>query len=118
MKTIYWTTTILLSIFLSWSTYSYLFSKETIEGIKALGFPDFFRIQLAVLKLIAIVFLLAPQIPIQLKEWAYVGIGLFFITAIIAHFAHKDPLFINMINVFFIGLLVVSYIYLGKVKAV
>lgn len=117
MKVIYWTSTALVSLMLAWSTYSYFFSKETIEGVKALGFPTFFRIELAVLKITAVVLLLAPQVPIQVKEWAYAGVGLFFVTAIVAHAAHKDPIWINLVNVFFIGLLIVSNIYLHKIIA-
>ncbi len=117
MKVIYWTSTALVSLMLAWSAYSYFFSKETIEGLKAFGFPTFFRIELAVLKIIAVVLLLAPQVPIQVKEWAYAGVGLFFVTAIVAHAAHKDPIWINLVNVFFIGLLIVSNIYLHKIIA-
>lgn len=114
MKTTYWSTTIMLSLFLLWSAYTYLFSKSTIDGVRALGFPDHFRIQLAILKLIAVVIILVPQIPIQYKDWAYVGITLFFITAIVAHTAHKDPFFITVINLVLIGILITSKIYLYK----
>lgn len=116
MRLSYWISTIVLCLFLLWSAYTYLFSKQTIEGIKELGFPDFFRIQLAVLKCMAVVVLLVPQVPIVIKEWAYVGVGLFFITAIVAHFAHKDPIFINVINLVLIVILVISYLYLHKIK--
>ncbi len=114
MKTIYWTTTIILSVFLMWSAYTYLFSKNTIDGVKALGFPDHFRIQLAVLKLLGVFIILLPQIPIQVKEWAYAGIGLFFITAIVAHTAHKDPFIITIINLVLLIILMMSNIYLKK----
>ncbi len=115
MKAIYWTTTTLLSVFLMWSSYTYIFSKSTIIGVKELGFPDHFRIQLAVLKIIAVIILLAPQFPLHVKEWAYSGIGLFFVTAIVAHTVHKDPFFITLINMVLIGVLIVSNIYLKKV---
>ena len=116
MKTTYWISTILLAVFLLWSAYSYLFSKATIDGVKDLGFPDFFRVQLAILKLVAIVVLLIPSIPIQWKEWAYAGIALFFLTAILAHVAHKDPFFITLINLALIGALIISHFYLHKIK--
>ncbi len=115
MKTIYWTTTALISVFLLWSAYTYIFSKTTIQGVEALGFPNHFRIQLAVLKVLAVIIILIPQIPLQVKEWAYAGIGLFFITAIVAHTAHKDPVFITIINVILIIILILSRIYLGKI---
>jgi len=114
MKTVYWLSTILTTLYLAWSSYGYLFSKVMIEGIQKLGFPDFFRIQLAVLKIIAIVILLIPQIPLQIKDWAYVGVGLFYLTAIIAHFTHKDPIVINLINILLLAILVVSNVYLKK----
>ncbi len=117
MKSIYWTTTILLSVFLLWSAWSYLFSKPTIEGIKELGFPDHFRTQLAVLKIIAVAVILIPNVPVQIKEWAYAGIGLFFITAIVAHTAHKDPFVITLVNLVLLGLLIASNIYLHKLLA-
>lgn len=114
MQIIYWGTTSLVAAMLLWSAYTYFFSQATIDGVRTLGFPDFFRIQLAVLKIMAVAVLLLPQVPMQVKEWAYAGVGLFFLTAIIAHAVHKDPIFINLINVFFIGLLIISNIYLHK----
>ena len=117
MKNIYWISTGIVSLFLLWSSYTYLFNKATIEGIKALGFPNHFRMQLAILKIIAVIILLTPQIPLQVKEWAYSGVALFFITAIVAHTAHKDPIIITIINLVFFGLLVVSNIYLHKIKS-
>lgn len=115
MNLIYWISTSLVSIMLGLSAYTYIFSKATIEGIRELGFPDFFRIELAVLKVIALFILMIPAVPLQIKEWAYAGTGLFFITAIIAHTAHKDPIFINAINVGFIALLIVSHYFLHKI---
>lgn len=100
------------------SSLSYFFHKATIEGVRELGFPDFFRIELAVLKLLAVAILLIPVVPLQTKEWAYAGVGVFFITAIIAHFVHKDPYLINMINIFFLGLLVVSNVCLHKLGSI
>lgn len=112
MNILYYISTGLISVFLFFSTYTYLFSSSTIAGIKELGFPDFFRIELAFLKLIAGFILLLPNsyTSPNLKEWAYAGIGLFFITAIIAHAAHKDPISINTINFVLLALLITSYV--------
>ncbi len=114
MKTTYWISTILTSIFLFWSAYSYLYSKPAIEGFKELGFPNFFRIQLVVLKVLAAIIILIPIIPIQIKEWAYAGIALFFITAIVAHMVHKDPFSITLINIVLVVILIISYLCLHK----
>ena len=114
MKTIYWITTLLTSLYLIWSAYGFLFSKAVIQGVEQLGFPGYFRIQLAILKIIAVFVILIPPISVAYKDWAYVGIGLFYLTGIVAHFAHKDPIAINLINFLLFILLVVSNVYLKK----
>ncbi len=104
----YWISTGLVALFLLLSAWSYLFHQNTIIGIRELGFPDFFRIQLAVLKIIAAIVLVLPMIPAQVKEWTYAGIGLFLLTAIVAHWAHKDPAVLHLINLAVFALLIVS----------
>lgn len=117
MKTMYWISTIFISVCLLVSAFTYFFHKNTIEGVKALGFPDFFRIQLAVLKITAVLVLLVPAIPLQFKEWAYAGVGLFLLTAIVAHIAHKDPIGITVINLALFAALVISNHLLHKTTA-
>ncbi|WP_027421289.1 DoxX family protein [Crocinitomix catalasitica] len=116
MKTIYWSSTLIISAFLFLSSYTYLFSKSTIDGIKDLGFPDFFRIELAVLKLIAAIILLLPftftSLPV--KEWTYAGVGLFLVTAVVAHIAHKDSIGIMILLFILMGILIISNIYMNK----
>ncbi|MGH1338693.1 MAG: DoxX family protein [Aureispira sp.] len=90
MKTLYWSSTLLIVVFLLWSTYTYFFSKSTIEGLKELGFPSFFIMQLGVLQFLAALVLLLPIFPLTLKEWGYAGVGFFLLTAFVAHAAHQD----------------------------
>lgn len=117
MNTIYWLSTSIVAAFLFLSTYTYLFSESTIEGIRDLGFPDFFRIQLALLKLIGAIVLLLPFISAQVKEWAYAGTGLFFLTALVAHLKHQDSVFIVFLLLFLFVVLSVSNIYMHKIMA-
>lgn len=114
MKLTYWISTVITSIYLLWSSYGYLFSDSVKAGIKDLGFPDFFRIELAVLKIIAALLILFPQIPMLLKEGAYIGVALFYLTAFIAHYVHKDPFYLNLINLILLTILIVSRISLPK----
>jgi len=114
MRMVYWVSTFLTSAILAMSAVSYLFHGSTIDGIRDLGFPDYFRIQLAILKIIAIVVLLVPVIPLQFKEWAYAGCGLFYLTAIVAHIAHRDSYLLTALNLIFIAILVVSNVFLKK----
>ncbi|QCX38978.1 DoxX family protein [Aureibaculum algae] len=114
MKIIYWSTTLLLAAFLLLSSYTYLFSKSTIEGIKELGFPDFFRVELAVLKLIAAVILVVPFASSQLKEWTYAGVGLFLLTALVAHITHKDSIYILLLLLVLMAILIISNVSMNK----
>ena len=115
MKIIYWTSTILISLFLILSSYTYFFSRATIEGVKDLGFPDFFRIQLGVLKIIAVFLIMIPVVPMHIKEWTYAGIGLFLLTAFVAHVKHKDSIGIMFLLVFLFIILIISNVYMNKV---
>ncbi|WP_343488430.1 DoxX family protein [Allomuricauda sp. d1] len=118
MKITYWASTIIIALFLLWSAYTYLFQKAVIDGVRELGFPDFFRIQLAALKIIAVVLLLLPNAPLYAKEWAYAGVGLFLLTALVAHIAHKDSVGISMLLVLLFVVLIVSRVYLQKTAMV
>jgi len=107
-ETTYWLTTTLIVLFLLWSAYSYMFQKAAIEGVRELGFPDFFRKQLIVLKVIAAICLILPFVPVQIKEWAYAGVAFFLLTAIVAHIAHKDSIALTIINLIMLAILIVS----------
>lgn len=116
MTALYWISTALISGIVLLSAASYFFHQGTIDGVRALGFPDFFRIQLGVMKIAGAIVLLLPKAPVRLKEWAYAGIGLFFITAIVAHTAHNDSFVLTLLNLVFIALLVASNISYYKIK--
>lgn len=59
------------------------------EAFTRLGFPDYFRVELAFAKLLGVVLLLAP-VPARLKEWVYAGFAIDLGSAIIAHLALGD----------------------------
>ncbi|MFZ6009491.1 MAG: DoxX family protein [Bacteroidota bacterium] len=88
-----------------------------IDGIQHLGYPDYFRIQLTVFKVIGGILLIFPKVPARLKEWAYVGFGINFISAFVAHAAvdgiHGQTFFPLVI----LGILIVSYVSYHKIKA-
>ena len=109
---IYWISTGLISAMLFASALSYIFHQGSIDGVRDLGFPDYFRIQLAVMKLAAAFILITPFLAPWIKEWAYIGAAMFLITAIVAHTAHGDPWFLNAINVFFLAILFTSRYFL------
>ena len=111
---VYWVATVLVAVFLATSAGSYVLHPPTIEGVRELGFPDFFRIEMAVLKTLVLPVLLIPQVPVQVKEWGYAGVALFLITAMVAHHAHRDPIALNLVNLLMFGLLATSYLSLPR----
>lgn len=86
----YWIVTVLLCLQLGFTAYAQLALPQVAEAFRHLGFPDYFRVELAIAKLIAVIVLLVPA-PARLKEWAYAGFAITLVSALIAHFAVGDP---------------------------
>jgi hypothetical protein len=109
-KTIsYWVSTGLLSLMMLFAGYSYLMAPESVEGFRKIGFPDFFRIELAIAKIIGVAALLLP-IPQRIKEWAYAGFGITFISAFITHLSVGDPIGKAFAPVVAFAILAASYL--------
>jgi len=85
------------------------------QGISHLGFPDYFRIELSIAKIIGGILLILPVIPARYKEWAYVGFGISFVSAMIANFVTDGagPAILPLVG---LVLLTISYIYYHKIK--
>ncbi len=116
MKTIkitYWLSTTLLALMMAYSAYAYLTQAEIKEGFHHLGFPDYFRLELAIAKLLGAVVLLAP-LSARIKEWAYAGFAITFISAFIAHTASSDPIANRLGPIIFSAVLLVSYLAYHK----
>lgn len=120
MKTIkisYWITTGIVSVMMLFSAFMYLTNKEMAQGFQHLGFPDYFRVELAIAKIIGVIVLLAP-LSSRVKEWAYAGFIICFISAFIAHTASGDPVSAKIGPVVFLALLVTSYVLYHKMAKV
>ena len=85
----FWTVTALFCLQIGFTAYAQLSLPQVAEAFTKLGFPDYFRVQLAVAKLLGVLVLLAP-VPSRLKEWAYAGFAITLVSALIAHFAVGD----------------------------
>ncbi len=88
------------------------------EGFKHLGFSDYFRVELAVAKIFGALVLIIPAIPVRIKEWAYAGFGITFISASIAHASSADAAAMAITPIVFLIILIISNIYLHKVNKV
>ena len=113
-KIIYWISTGVFSAFLFLTSISYFTDPKFIEIFKHLGFPQYFRVELGVAKIVGVLLLLIPKVPVRLKEWAYVGFGITIVSGAIAHFNSGDPLGYIINVLFFFIILIVSYIYWNK----
>jgi len=113
-KIIYWTATGILGGMMLLTAFGYLTNEEMKAGFVHLGFPSYFRIELATAKIIGALVLLIPFIPKRLKEAAYVGFAITFISAFIAHTSSGDPMSVAIMPLIFTGILVVSFIYSNK----
>lgn len=80
------------------------------EGIRHLGYPEYFGNALVIFKVVGSLLLIIPQIPKRLKEWAYVGFSFDFIFASISHFAVDGLNFQSFLPLLFLAILIVSYI--------
>lgn len=112
-KIIYWTATILMLLSGVSTAPMYFTNPMFIQTFHHLGFPDYFRIELGVFKIIGAIVLLLPMIPAKFKEWAYAGFGITFISAFIAHSA-LDGFPASIFPLIPLAFLVVSYIYFHK----
>lgn len=111
-KIIHTITTGLLSLAMAFSTFAYLTKPELKEAFQHVGFPDYFRIELGIAKGLAAI---ALWIPIRLvKETAYIGLSISFISAVIAHMALNDSLAHTLYPVLVFAILVISYITNGQ----
>lgn len=116
-KIIYWITTIL--IFLMEGVMPALTSQTELakEGIRHLGFPDYFGNALVVFKILGALILIIPQVPSRIKELAYAGFLFNFLFASISHFTIDGFGFEGIFPLIFIGILGISYFYFQKLKS-
>jgi uncharacterized membrane protein YphA (DoxX/SURF4 family) len=116
MKTIkitYWIATAIVALMMAYSGYAYLTQEKAEQGFQHLGYPDYFRIELAFAKFIGALLLVLP-LNARIKEWAYAGFTITFISAFIAHTFSGDPLSARIMPVIFLVLLTVSYVTYHK----
>ncbi len=114
VKIIYWITTGLVAAMMIFSAFSYFTNPEAKAGFEKMGFPDFFRIELGIGKLLGAIVLLVPALPQLIKQAAYVGFAIVFISAFVAHTALGDPISAAIMPLVFLAILLVSFRYQQK----
>ena len=78
-----------ISFFMLFSAY---FSFTHAADFHQLGFPDYFRIELSIAKVIGALVLLIPALPSRIRDGIYAGFIITMVSALIAHLHNHDPL--------------------------
>jgi len=115
-KITYWVTTSIVALMMVYSCYAYLTKDTAAQGFHHLGYPDYFRVELAIGKLLGAILLIAP-VTSRIKEWVYAGFVITFISAFIAHTASGDPINYRVMPVIFLAVILVSYVTYHKWKS-
>lgn len=113
---IFWVTTTLIFLFEGVMPALTSQSEMAKEGIRHLGYPEYFGTLLAVFKVCGTLILMIPQVPARIKEWAYAGFGFDFIFATLSHIAVDGFSAMSLFPMVVFAVLIVSYIYYHKLK--
>jgi len=115
-KFIFWTATTIIALFEGVMPALTSQTELAKEGIRHLGYPEYFGNALVVFKILGVLALVIPQIPKRVKEWAYAGFAFDFIFASISHGAVDGMNVQTIFPMFVLGILAVSYVYYHKLN--
>ena len=113
-KIIYWVTTGLLALFILPGIF-FMKSEMALEGTKHLGLPNWLHVEVGIGQFIGGLILIIPVINARIKEWAYVGIGIVYLSALIAHLSVDGVIAMSFLPLVFFVLLIISYFYFRKI---
>lgn len=89
-KIIYWVSTLWLSLGMTSTGIVQLMKiEEETDMMERLGYPDYFLTLLGTWKILGVIAILAPNLPV-LKEWAYAGFFFAMTGALFSHAAVGD----------------------------
>lgn len=115
-KIIYWVSTTIIALFEGVMPALTSQTELAKEGIRHLGYPEYFGNALVVFKVLGVLTLVIPQVPKRVKEWAYAGFAFSFIFATISHGAVdgiNGQTFFPLVVFVILG---VSYVYYHKLN--
>ena len=116
-KIIYWITTTLFFIFDGVIPAFTSNTQVAIDGIRHLGYPDYFRVMLTFFKVAGALALILPFVKGNLKEWAYAGFTFSLIAAFVSNVCVGGFTGIAFFPVIAMAVLAVSYITYHKLQA-
>jgi hypothetical protein len=106
---IYWVATIIIFLFEGVMPALTSHTEMAKEGIRQLGYPEYFGTTLVICKIAGSLALIIPQVPPRVKEWAYAGFTFNFLFATISHVVVNGPELLSFFPLLVLGVLGVSY---------
>jgi hypothetical protein len=85
LNILYWSSTGIFFLFEGVMPALTSHTEMAVEGIRHLGYPDYFRVLLGVFKVPGALVLLLPMVGSRLKEWAYAGFTYTMLSAFVSH---------------------------------
>ena len=113
-KIIYWFSTGLLALFILPGIF-FMNSPMALEGTKKLGLPYWFHVEVGIGQFIGGLILILPIFGNRIKEWAYVAVGIVYLSALIAHLSIDGFVGMSFLPLVFFVLLIISNIYYRKI---
>lgn len=117
VKNLFWITTGIFFLFQGVMPALTGHTEMAKEGIRHLGYPDYFGTALVVFKVIGSLILIVPIIPSRLKEWAYAGFTFDIVFAMISLLAVDGMVATSFFPLFVLGILMTSYFYFHKLQS-
>ena len=115
-KIIYWISTGFIALFEGVMPALTSQTELAKEGIRHLGYPEYFGTALVIFKVLGVLVLVIPQIPKRVKEWAYAGFAFDFIFAAISHGVVDGVDAQTFFPLIIFAILAVSYVYYHKLN--
>ena len=111
---IFWISTSLIAIFegiIPGLTFQTELAKA---GIRHLGYPDYFGAMIIGFRICGVIALIFPQIPARIKEWAYAGFAIEFLSACISNMVVDGLTFNFIVPLIVMTILLLSYFSFHK----
>ena len=84
------------------------------EGISHLGYPGYFGVMIVGFRIAGVLALLLPQVSARIKEWAYAGFAIEFLSASISYIAVDGFTFYCLLPLISMTVLLLSYFTFHK----
>ncbi|WP_247237206.1 DoxX family protein [Telluribacter sp. SYSU D00476] len=117
LKITYWASTGFIFLFEGVMPALTTHTEVAVEGIRHLGYPDYFRVMLSVFKVAGALALILPLVPARIKEWAYAGFVFTMLSASVSHWVVDGIGEYSLFPLFVLAILTISYLTYHKLQS-